>query len=208
MPRAVGGGGCSSGALAGGGGAGIGASPTAGRGFRLPAATLPSASARDRRRRSADAARGRRSPRISFSIMARRSTTWPSVPCTASSASWVRAMSCLSSSTPATLSARRPPPSLLARISSIWTSRSAEPALDRFQMAEAGIGSVQLLDQLDDAVFEMADRDIVAARAAGSARSCRTATAPALPAAAAPWRRSARARPARRTARRCAASRC
>ena len=39
-----------------------------------------------------------------------------------------------------------------------------QAALDRFQVAEARVGGVQPLHQLDDAILEMADRDIVAAR--------------------------------------------
>ena len=39
-----------------------------------------------------------------------------------------------------------------------------QPAFDRFEVAEARIGGVQPCDQRDDAVLEMAGRDIVAAR--------------------------------------------
>jgi hypothetical protein len=41
----------------------------------------------------------------------------------------------------------------------------AQPALDRFEMREPRVGCIELLDQFDDAVFEMAECDIVAARA-------------------------------------------
>jgi hypothetical protein len=39
-----------------------------------------------------------------------------------------------------------------------------EPALDGFQMAEPRVGDVEPLHQAGDAVFEVADRDIIAPR--------------------------------------------
>ena len=62
------------------------------------------------------------------------------------------------------LSARSASDCLLARMSSMWTSRSARPRSMRLEMAEPRIGSVEPFDQLDDAIFEMVERDVVAAR--------------------------------------------
>ena len=39
-----------------------------------------------------------------------------------------------------------------------------DPAFDPFQMAEAGVGSIELFHQLDDAIFEVAEGIGVAAR--------------------------------------------
>ena len=39
-----------------------------------------------------------------------------------------------------------------------------QTALDRLEMIEPGIGSVELLDQFGDPVLEMAERRLVAAR--------------------------------------------
>src|ERR1700675_4796219 len=39
-----------------------------------------------------------------------------------------------------------------------------KPAFDRLQMAETGVRSIQPFDQFDDAIFEMAKREIVTAR--------------------------------------------
>ena len=39
-----------------------------------------------------------------------------------------------------------------------------QPALDRFEVAEAGVGGVELFDQPGDPVLEMADRRLVGAR--------------------------------------------
>ena len=88
---------------------------------RLPAGCVSS------RMSLSGAAGGRRSLRMSFSITVRRSTTWPSVPCIASTVLCVRATSCLSVSMPEVSSARKAEDCLLARRSSICTSRSAKP---------------------------------------------------------------------------------
>ena len=39
-----------------------------------------------------------------------------------------------------------------------------QPALDRLEMVEPGVGGVELLDQLGDPILEMAERRLVAAR--------------------------------------------
>src|SRR5215470_13214957 len=40
----------------------------------------------------------------------------------------------------------------------------SKPALDRFEVVEPGVGSIELLDQFGDPVLEMAERRLVAAR--------------------------------------------
>ena len=57
-----------------------------------------------------------------------------------------------------------PPPSLLALMSSICTSRSASPRSIASRWPRREIGGVELLHQRGDTVFKMADGNIVAAR--------------------------------------------
>ena len=84
----------------------------------------------------------------------------------------MRAMSCLSSKHARCLRADRA--AILAGAHFLDVHQQiGEAALDRFEMAEAGIRRIEPLHQFDDVVFEMADRDIVAAASAGFVRSCR-----------------------------------
>ena len=116
----------------------------------------------DRCRDRAARVRARRAK--SFSIMARRSTTWPSVPCTASSAFWVRAISLLEFDDAGRV--------FFAQAAGVFVGadffdvdqKIGEAALDGFEMAEARVGGVQPLHQRDDLILEMTGRDIVAAR--------------------------------------------
>ena len=102
--------------------------------------------------------------RMSPSILASRSTTSAKVPCTLSTESWVRAMSCLRSSTAGKASARRPEAWRVGAHILDMHQQVAQAPLDRLELAEPRFGSVQLLHQLDDAVLQMADRHVVAAR--------------------------------------------
>ena len=46
---------------------------------------------------------------------------------------------------------------------SSWIEQFGQPALDRVEMVEAGVGGVELLDQSHDPVLEMVDRGLVGA---------------------------------------------
>ena len=134
-------------------------------------------------------------------MVARRSTTWPSVPCTVSSASWVRAMSSLRLST-AGVSCVRDPPAPVARIVSKWTSRSARPRSipSRWPSRESEASS------FSTSLTMRSSRCPKASPLPGgsaAARSCRAATSSVIRGAAPPRRRSARARPSCLRARQC-----
>ena len=91
------------------------------------------------------AARGSWLLRMPVSMVASRSTTWPSVPCTVSSESWVRWTSRLSALGVGAFDAARDRRHALAFD---LDQQVGKPALDRAEMVEARVGGVELLDQL------------------------------------------------------------